>query len=98
MTIKVFAEYRVPVENVETIRGSKAAIISKLKAAGAANVRLFRGPDQPGLLVEDCDVADMETYIKVKKMRDPSDPSFDPELHRLVGEPAKISIWAFEEM
>ncbi|MBA4495468.1 hypothetical protein ACFO25_19350 [Paenactinomyces guangxiensis] len=94
----VFVEYRVEQEHWDKFIENIPLIRQKTQAAGRVISHLFlTGSEQPGLVVENIQVADWETYERIRAMRtcETDRPLSQLDLF-IKGGRSKIHIWAFK--
>jgi hypothetical protein len=97
--LKVFIEFKLKPESRDVFLAFIPELLQKSMEQQVEGVQLFEGTDQPGLVVEEFYVKDMEHYNKIKAERLNEDSPFWKKFHDcLQGGAQKLHIWAFNKM
>lgn len=93
--IKIFMEYKIDPDCYDDYMQVLDRVKEDMGKQGVLNYQCFEGADQPYLYVEMFDVADMEAYLAIKKLRCEDDQWISPFVP---GGKEKIHLWAFKEI
>jgi len=97
--ITVLSEYQISAEKREDFLKIWPEVKRQLAALGARHIVFYEGADQPGLFVEQFEVAGMDEYEALKTARRKEIHPIWGDFHACVpGGKEKVHVWAFVKM